>query len=122
MKTEKQFKAASIVVMSLGIIHICATPFVLPMFRILGTTGLLTFAYMFVFTGLAIFSLGWLQNFIISKLAAHEGFKTILKVTVIVVSLSGIGAVATMFSNPFAYIILLVALYECFLLPKILKS
>ena len=72
--------------------------------------------YMFVATGVAVIAAGWLQYFLLKKLVIHPSFITILEGTVIFMLLSGIGAVATMWVNPFAYIILLIALYELFLL------
>ena len=118
MKVYHQFKIAAIAVLVLGIIHICATPIVLKLFGVLNFRSLLTFGYMFVMVGIATIFLGWTQIFTLKHISNHPKFLIILKATIIVISISGVGAVVTMWNNPFAYLILLIALYEVYLLRK----
>lgn len=118
----KLFKIAGIAVLSLGIVHILATPIVLPMFNSLNKSGLLTFSYMFVATGIAMVFTGWLQYYIAKQTIINHICFNILKISVLFVSISGIGAVATMCDNPFAYIILIVALWEIILLVNYWKN
>jgi hypothetical protein len=121
MKAQKHFKIAAIIVMLLGIIHTCATPVVFPFFK--STVKIdLPSVYMFVMVGLYTFFIGWLQYFILKKISQGEAFMQILKVTIVLISLLGIGAVAIVQDNPFAYIALFVALYELILLRFIMKN
>ncbi len=120
MKIIKQFKIAGISVMVLGIIHILATPIILMQIKSLQLSFILCFAYMFVATGILTISLGWLQYFVLKRLTEHSTFSTLLKTSVVLITIAGAGAVATMWDNPFAYLILLIALYECFLLKGLL--
>lgn len=119
MNTLKQFKIASIAIITLGIIHVLATPIVIQGLKFLNLKTILCIGYMFVATGIAVIALGWLQYYILKRLQNHSYFLAILKGTVVFILVSGIGAVATMWDNPFAYLILLVALYESFLLRTI---
>jgi len=116
MKILKYFKITSIAIIIIGIIHVLATPIVIQGLRMLDSKTIFCIGYMFVATGVAVIAAGWLQYFLLKKLVIHPSFITILEGTVIFMLLSGIGAVATMWVNPFAYIILLIALYELFLL------
>ena len=116
MKILKYFKITSIAIIILGIVHVIATPVMIQGLRMLDSKTIFCMGYMIVATGVAVIATGWLQYFILKKLVLHPSFITILKGTVIFMLLSGIGAVATMWGNPFAYIILLIALYELFLL------
>jgi len=122
MKTLKYFKITSIAIIIIGIIHVLATPVVIQGLSMLNSKTIFFIGYMFVATGVAVIATGWLQYFILKKLVLHPSFITILKGTVIFMLLSGIGAVATMWGNPFAYIILLIALYELFLLRLIKET
>ena len=119
MNALKNFKIASISIIILGIIHILATPVVLQGLKPLNFKTVLCIAYMFVATGIFTLALGWLQNFVLKRITEHLSFQTLLKATVLFIIILGIGAVATMWDNPFAYIILLIALYESFLLRTI---
>ena len=122
MKTIKQFKIAGILVMVLGVIHTLASPLIIVEFRSLYINTLLCFAYMFIATGIFTFALGWLQYFVLRKIIDHSSFLILLKATVVLAVISGIGAVATMWTNPFAYLMLLIALYECILLRIVLQK
>src|SRR6266542_4575148 len=106
MKTVKQLKAASIATITLGIIHVIATPIVITQLKMLNTTTLLCIAYMFVATGIGVTAIGWLQYFTLQRIDNHASFITMLKGSVLLMSIFGIGAVATMWDNPFAYITL----------------
>jgi hypothetical protein len=119
MKTITQFKIASIAVMLLGFIHICATPVIFPFFKANMNIEPAS-VYMFVMVGIYTFFIGWLQYFAIRKLNNDAAFGTILKVTALFLSVLGIAAVATMWNNPFAYISLLLAMYELILLRYII--
>jgi len=121
MKVLLQFKIASIAVMLLGIIHLCATPVVFPIFKSHAHINM-GFVYMFVLVGISVLFVGWLQNFILRNLGKNRFLLTILKITVLFVCISGVGGVATMWNNPFAYIILFVALYEVILLKNLAKD
>jgi len=116
MKILKYFKITSIAIIILGIVHVIATPVMIQGLRMLDSKTIFCMGYMIVATGVAVIATGWLQYFILKKLVIHPSFKTILKGTVIFMLLSGIGAVATTWGNPFAYLILFIALYELFLL------
>lgn len=111
MKAEKHFKIATIAVMLLGLIHISATSVIFPFFKADKQIDPAS-VYMFVLVGLYTIFTGWLQYYILKRINADKAFLNILKVTILFLGISGIGAVATMWDNPFAYIILLIALYE----------
>ena len=119
MKNLKAFRAAALAVILLGIVHLIATPFVLSMFSNLNKMQLLTFGYMFVSTGVALVFLGWIQYYTL-KLSVLEKFNwVIIKTSVTTFTLFGIGAVASMWDNPFAYISLLLAVMEWYFYYKI---
>jgi hypothetical protein len=120
MKPQKHFRITAFAVMVMGIIHVCATPVILPAFKVLMHEELLSFLFMFVSTGLALIFAGWIQYFILKRWNYERTFFLLLKGSVLFISVSGIGAVVTMWSNPFAYITLLIALYELYLL-KLLR-
>jgi hypothetical protein len=121
MKTQKHFKIAAIAVMLLGIIHISATPVIFPFYRSAVKIDLPS-VYMFSMVGLFTFFIGWLQYFILKRISQGEAFMQILKVTLVLISVLGIGAAATMWDNPFAYAALFVALYEWILFRAIAKE
>jgi hypothetical protein len=121
MKAIKNLKIAGILVLILGIIHICATPLVLHQMNLLPLMQKLCFLFMFVCTGLATILIGWLQYFLARQSKIDLKSATILKVSIWLMLLIGIGAVATMWNNPFAYISLLIALYELIILISLPK-
>lgn len=116
MKPVKHLKLLSIATIVLGIIHVIATPIVIGQLKMLNTITLLCIAYMFVATGIGVIAIGWLQYFTLRRIDMHASFTAILKGSVLLMAVLGIGAVATMWGNPFAYITLLIALYELYLL------
>ena len=124
MSTQKQFKGAAIAVMVLGIIHTAATPLVLTPLRVLPKPDFMTFAYMFVITGLAVFLCGLLQFIIVKQTEINQLSYSLLKFIVIFMVLIGFGAVAAMWDsfNPFAYIMLLIAVFEVYLLRRLKKE
>lgn len=119
MKAQKRLKIAGIIVIILGIIHCSATPLVLPSLKVLPSGDFLSCAYMFVCTGLAVIFIGWLQYYIAKQAEINSKDLKIFRISVFFMSILGIGAVATMWNNPFAYIILLVALYELYALKSL---
>jgi hypothetical protein len=118
MKTQKQFKAAAIGVMAIGIIHISATPLILTPFKILPGSEYLTFVYMFVVTGLAVILNGLIQYLIARQPVIGKPDFMLLKMNVWFMVLISLGAVITMWHNfnPFAYMMLLLSCYELILL------
>ena len=109
----KHLKISSILVIILGTIHILATPIiVLPMFKTAELMFTLTFLYMFFITGVAIVFVGWLQYYLAKNHAESVTFRAIFTVSIIFILLIGVGAVATMWNNPFAYLSLLIAIYQ----------
>ncbi len=116
MIAQKGLKIGSIIVLILGIIHCCATPLIIPSLSVLKTPQLLTCSFMFVCSGIAVIFIGWLQYYILRQIGIHSGFLRILKVSIALMLIIGVGSVATMWNNPFAYIILFAALFEfiCF--------
>ena len=112
MKNIKRFKITAIAVLTLGCIHVLAAPVVLGMFKFLPLMALLTFAYMYVLTGVAYIFMGWLQLYCIRNFQGNPVVVKIIKVSILFVALGGIAAVATMYDNPFAYISLFVALFQ----------
>lgn len=121
MNIQKQFKISSIIILVLGFIHTCATPLILYMLCYLKKSDLLTFAFMFVCTGLSLIFVGWLQLFVVKHSFLENKGKHILKVSTWFMLITGFLAIITMYNNPFAYIILLIALYELVLLKPMLK-
>lgn len=122
MRPLKHFKIAGILILILGIIHCCATPFILPNSSTFVKDDLLTFIYMFICTGIATMLLGWLQYYIAKQEKIVRETKVILLVTVALVLIMGIIAVIIMCYNPFAYIFLIIALYEVIWIKPVLKS
>ncbi len=121
MKAKKQFKISAIVALVCGCIHVLATPMVLPALNSLPTTDYLTFAYMFIITGIALIFISLIQLLItrLTELSLSE-FK-ILRLAAWFVFITGAGAVGAMINsfNPFAYLILLIGIYQLYLLKKI---
>jgi hypothetical protein len=111
MKAQTLFRIASIAVMILGCIHVCATPVIFNLFNGHGNFDLVS-VYMFVIVGITTFFLGWVQLFTLKRIKDNEGFQIILKATIAFLCIIGIGAVAAMRDNPFAYISLSIALFE----------
>ena len=116
MKTQKAFKTTGIVIVLIGIIHLCATPLILKGFRVLNQGNFFTFIYMFLFTGVSVVFIGWLQYFIVNKLVNNVIAVRMLKVSTFVILATGLGAVAAMPDNPFAWLILVVAIVEVILI------
>jgi len=119
MKAQKRLKIAGIIVIILGIIHCSATPLVLPSLKVLSSGDFLACVYMFVCTGVSVIFTGWLQYYISRQTEINPKDLKILRISVFFMLIIGIGAVATMWNNPFAYIILLVALYELYSLKSL---
>jgi hypothetical protein len=119
MKTQKQFRFLAMAVMVLGIIHVCAFPFVIGIANPLGYSEKLAFSFMYIMTGFATIFAGWLQLVVLKNLPLNFNELKILKGTVVFMSILGFGSVATMWDNPFAYIGLLIALYEIYLVIRL---
>ena len=117
----KTFKISSITIIVIGCIHTFATPIVANLFGGLDKMQWLTFIYMFVMTGFAMIFAGWIQFYSIKNHADNLAFHKILKVSTIFILISGAGGVATMWDNPFAYLVLIVALYQIITVNKLKK-
>ncbi len=115
MKTLAQLKFASILVMLLGTIHICATPFIFQPFNTQAKLDLAS-VYMFVMVGVSVIFIGWLQYYIIKSGNYSVVLLRILEASVLFMVISGIGAIITMWNNPFAYLSLIIGFYELVLL------
>lgn len=116
METLHYLKKLSIAVMVLGSIHLCATPIVMQTFKMIDIKNFLMIAFMFVSTGLALVFTGWLQYQLLNNGLKSRHELKILRTSIAFIALSGLGAVATMWSNPFAYLNLLLALCEVILI------
>lgn len=114
MKNNKFLKAGAIAFLVLGSIHVCATPLIISIFRLLPEETILTIAYMYVMTGIAFIIFGWIQLLLIKKDLNIETNETIFKTTALFFAVGGFGAVATMWDNPFAYLSLIACLYQIF--------
>jgi hypothetical protein len=121
MKNLKRLKISAIAVLALGCIHVLATPIVLGMFKFMPFMALMTFIYMYVFTGVAYIFIGWLQLYCIRHIQETIALQ-IMKVAIGIVLIGGIAAVATMFDNPFAYISLFVALFQVLIFKKLMAE
>lgn len=111
MKTQTQFKIAGIIIMLLGIIHVSATPVIFGLFKGNSHSDLASL-YMFIMVGVSTFFVGWLQVFALKRITDDSGYGKILEASMVFITGLGIGAVAAMWTNPFAYISLAVAVYE----------
>jgi hypothetical protein len=121
MSMFKLFKVSAIALFTLGVIHVCATPVILYSLRQLPLSYLMVFAFMYVATGLSFVFIGWLQCFCIKHREESICLVKILKASCIFVLICGIGAVVTMFDNPFAYLTLFIALFQFVMLKKIIS-
>jgi hypothetical protein len=117
MKTQNRFKIAGILVMLLGVVHCSATPIIFPLFKESAPIDPAS-VYMFFMVGLSTIFIGWLQYFTIKRVMNDQGFLTIIKVTLVFMSILGIAAVCSMWNNPFAYLSLIIAMYEWILFFK----
>jgi hypothetical protein len=116
MKTYTKFKIPGIIAMVLGIIHICATPIILKGFANLNKSQRLPFTFIFICAGIAVGFVGWLQYYLAKQADWEHKSIIILKASIIFMLVFGIGAVLSMHDNVFAYICLLVAFYESYLI------
>lgn len=119
----KQLKITSIAVMVLGGIHLIATPVIFsPLYGNIHTDLFLSYLYMFIITGIATFLVGWLQNFLINKSLKMREEQVIMDVCIAFMILLGGGAVSIMWENPFAYVALLIGLYQFVLFKRAKKT
>ena len=126
MKTNKSFKICSIAIMSLGVIHTLATLVIFPLFTSFSNVDP-SAVFMFVMTGAGTFLTGWIQYFAIKHLPGDKKMFVPLKVSVIFLSILGLGILAIafisdMWKNPFAGICVLIMLYEWYLYTKTRKT
>ncbi len=126
MKKSKSFKICSIAIMSLGVIHTLATLVIFPLFTAFSSVDP-SDVFMFVMTGTGTFLTGWLQFFAIKHLPNDIKMLTALKMSVIFLSIMGIGIisiafVSDMWKNPFAWICVLIMLFEWYLYPNMRKA
>lgn len=110
-KLIKWISVSSIALIVLGLIHLAATLMIIPMFQDLEKEQFKVFLFMYLAAGI-----GTILPGLISKLTAGElknnykrGWLIVLACS-IYSTLMGIGAVITMISNPFAYLMLLVGI------------
>lgn len=115
----KAMKRLAIAVIILGSIHVCATPMVIMIFPKMPIMQTMAFGYMYVMTGIAIIFVGCLQLTILKLVEQNRAFLRLLRYTVAFIALSGVGAVVTMFDNPFAYISLLLTLLQVIYMKKL---
>ena len=106
----RRMKIVACFLMLLGFVHLCAA------FVFFKNTTQATGLYMYSMTGFSVLFVSFLQFMLLKQCTTNETMFGILKYTVLYFVVSGLGAVATMCNNPFAYAILFVALYECYLL------
>ena len=121
MKMFKLLKISSRVVIALGCIHLAATPFIFNFFKLVNRTNLPSI-YMFVMVGVFTIFLGWIQLFALNKISSDAGYKPLLFVSVLILCILGVGAVATMWNNPFAYIALIISSLEVICYKQLFKS
>ncbi len=100
----------AILITLLGAIHVAATPLVFRTgFESLSQDNLLTSIYMFVATGVCLIFVGLIAIFCARGIG--ESWALTLSTWIgVFVLLFAISAIAVMFTNPFAYITLLIAL------------
>lgn len=109
----KTLKITSISVLILGIIHLAATPLIiLPIFKSFDLMFTLSYLYMFIITGVATVLVGWVQLLALKKWLIDQSFHTLFKVCLIFIIILGLGAVASMWKNPFAYLALIIAIIQ----------
>ena len=98
-------KAAGIFLIALGCIHVAASPFVLHSYNNLNEVQTLEFLFMFITSGLGVILCGivTLLELRLLKQKSKQAW-IVLMVCSVYSTIMGIGAVATMMYNPFAYI------------------
>lgn len=105
MPGTRWVRIAGWLVVALGVVHIAATPLIYPPYA-----GDLTFLYMFLATGIAVIFAGALVLLAAGGWSRGERWAwDVLLRAGIFLSLLGIGAVITMADNPFAYLMLILA-------------
>ena len=119
----KHLKIASILIIILGFVHLLATPVIFfPLFKFMDIELVLSFLYMFIITGVATLFVGMLQFHFINNYAGNPAFKKAFKGSIVFIFILGLGAVATMWTNPFAYLALLIAVYQIIVYKKNVAS
>ncbi len=99
---------AGIALLLLGVIHVAASPYVMHSFENLNQDQKQSFLFMYVVAGLGVLLCG----LVVTLLAADLKNKSkrswrVIFICSIWATIMGIGAIATMMYNPFAYISLL---------------
>jgi hypothetical protein len=122
MTTQKHLRTGAIAAICLGCIHTMATPIIFSGLKFLPTNTFLAMLCVFLMAGFAVLATGLLQLFLIKRLHIHNDFQSLQKGSIVFLIIFGVGAVASMWTNPFAYISLLLALYEAFYFRKYLKQ
>ena len=122
MITQTHLRTGAIAAICLGCIHTMATPLIFSGLRFLPTNTFLALLCVFLMAGFAVLATGLLQLFLIKRLHIYTDFQSLQKGSIVFLLIFGIGAVATMWTNPFAYISLLLALYEGFYFRKYVKQ
>ena len=121
MNAPKLFKIAAWAILAIGIIHTSAS---WDVWTELGQSSLslkdkVAMLYMFVATGLLFVFTGWVQLLCIKQISDFQPIYKIIRISVILVVVCGVGAAVTLSWNPFAYIILLIGVYEVIILRKL---
>lgn len=110
-KLTNWISISSIALIVLGLIHLIATIMILPMFRNLGKEQLLIFLFMYFSAGLGTILPGLISKLMIKGLKNKDKRAWgILIICSIYSLLMGIGAIITMKTNPFAYLMLIIGL------------
>lgn len=117
----KTLKITSLLFMLVGCIHLAVTPMVSQQYNSLELHLYLVFLYMFVMMGLAMIFVAWLQYKLSKNQINSKNTKVLITGSIIFMTITGLGAVGTMWTNPFAYIGLTLALIQLLSLKKIGK-
>lgn len=110
-KLTNLISVSSIALIVLGLIHLIVTTMVLSMFKNLSNEQLSVFLFMYLSAGLGTILPGLISKLMIKGLKNKDKRAwEILIICSIYSLLMGIGAIITMKTNPFAYLMLLIGL------------
>lgn len=118
----KVLKTLSIIVIVLGCIHCIATPSIASQVKMLPDFYLNLFVYSFFMTGVAVALTGFIQFKTIQISPVNKHGKQIFGGTILFLFASGLWAVIIRATNPFAYIIILLAIGQTIVLTSRKKS
>jgi hypothetical protein len=110
-KLIKWINISSISLIVLGLIHLAATLMILPVFQDLEKEQFKVFLFMYLAAGIGTILPGLISKLTVRGLKNnHKIGWLIVLVCSIYSTLIGVGAVITMTSNPFAYLMLLIGI------------